>query len=112
MMPEEQMATTLPASIGSFLPNVSILISPKWDDGRTDTNTHEEVDPTQVETDSVQNHREGAHAAPEDHNDELGNEEDLLSCGLWINVGPVNVISHEGRHRNALCRACGCDCHE
>ena len=60
---------------------------PEGNDRGADRGAHEHVAPAEVQADLGQAHREGAHEEAKDHDDDLGDDEDLAAVGIRIDVG-------------------------
>mmetsp|Transcript_104190 Transcript_104190/g.299892 ORF Transcript_104190/g.299892 Transcript_104190/m.299892 type:complete len:352 (-) Transcript_104190:869-1924(-) len=77
-----------------------------------DGRAHEAIDPTQVQAHAVQGHGKAAHACAEDHDHDLRHQQDPIAVRLWVDVGLVDVVGDQGRHRDALRGSRGGDSHE
>ena len=85
---------------------------PEGNDGGSDHDTHEEVDPTKVETNLGKKDGEGTHEETEDNNDDTGNLEDLLTGSIGVEVLTVDIVGNERRDGNGLGGTGGDDGHE
>ena len=85
---------------------------PEGDDGRSDHDTHEKVDPTKVEADFGKEDGKGAHEEAEGDDDDTGALEDLLAGSIGVEVLTVDVVGDKRRDGNGLCGTGGDDGHE
>ena len=97
------------ASAGGLVPGHQV---PKGNDGGSDHDTHEEVDPTKVEADLGKKDGEGTHEETEDNDDDTGDLEDLLTGGIGVEVLTVDIVGKERRDGNGLGGTGGDDGHE
>ena len=94
---------------GGLLPGHEV---PQGNDGGSDNDTHEKVDPSKVQSDFVQDDGQDTHHQSEGNDDDTGNKEDLFSGGFGVHVLTVDVVGNEGRHGDGFSGSGGHDGHE
>ena len=71
-----------------------------------------QVDPSKVETQTVQDDGQNSHAHAKDDNDSTRHQQNLWSSGILVDVFTVNVVRHQGRNGDRLGRSGGHNGHE
>mmetsp|Transcript_20252 Transcript_20252/g.24337 ORF Transcript_20252/g.24337 Transcript_20252/m.24337 type:complete len:211 (+) Transcript_20252:618-1250(+) len=85
---------------------------PERNDGRTNANSHEQVDPTKIEPHFVECDGEDSHEETEDNNNDTRNLEDLFASCVGVDVFTVDIIGDEGRYGNGFSRTGRHNSHE
>mmetsp|Transcript_20505 Transcript_20505/g.43423 ORF Transcript_20505/g.43423 Transcript_20505/m.43423 type:complete len:475 (-) Transcript_20505:217-1641(-) len=85
---------------------------PEGDDGGSDDDSHEEVDPAEIQSHGVQCDREKSHENTEQDDHNPRNPKNLRPSCLWVNVLPVDIICHQRTDRNTLRTTRGHNGHE
>mmetsp|Transcript_2757 Transcript_2757/g.4011 ORF Transcript_2757/g.4011 Transcript_2757/m.4011 type:complete len:211 (-) Transcript_2757:1106-1738(-) len=97
------------SSAGSFGPGHHV---PERNDGRTNANSHEQVNPTKIESHFVECDGEDSHKETKDNNNDTRNLEDLLASCVGVDVLAVDIIGDEGRYGNGFSRTGRHNSHE